>query len=166
MALVVSACSAPAGVTSSALRTYVDQVEKVRLPVNQLLQSADPIINASKDHSITPIAAEQRMDVLERQFATYVVAINAIAPHDARLARIHAPYARTFLLEDTYLSVLAADLVDGRFDNLPTTQNEQRLAIITWRVQLELLARRAGVTLPDDIEQAGRGEIAPSPGGS
>jgi hypothetical protein len=42
----------------------------------------------------------------------------------------------------------------------------QRLAIIEWRVQLQLAAAQAGYLLPADIQQAGRGEIAPSPTGS
>jgi hypothetical protein len=37
------------------------------------------------------------------------------------------------------------------------------LAIVTWRVGLEVVAQQSGVRLPADIQQAGRGEIAPSP---
>ena len=62
--------------------------------------------------------------------------------------------------------MLAADLPGNDFDNLPDTQNAQRLAIIEWRTQLEVAARAAGVRLPADLQQAGRGEIAPSPTGS
>ncbi len=40
------------------------------------------------------------------------------------------------------------------------------LAVIEWRVQLQLAADQAGYLLPADIQQAGRGEIAPSPVGS
>ena len=54
----------------------------------------------------------------------------------------------------------------GDFGNLPDTQDQQRLAIIEWRVQLQLAAAQAGYPLPADIQQAGRGEIAPSPAGS
>jgi hypothetical protein len=69
-------------------------------------------------------------------------------------------------LEDSYLSTLASDLNEGDFDNLPDTQDQQRLAIIVWRTQLQIVARRDHVRLPADIEQAGRGEIAPSLSGS
>ena len=40
----------------------------------------------------------------------------------------------------------------GDFAGLPATQNEQRLAIIEWRTQLEVLARQSGATLPDDLQ--------------
>jgi hypothetical protein len=39
-------------------------------------------------------------------------------------------------------------------------------AIIQWRTDLTVLARRAALDLPADLQAAGRGEIAPSPGGS
>jgi hypothetical protein len=45
---------------------------------------------------------------------------------------------------------------------LPNTQSQQRAAIIEWRTQLELLAGAVGVHLPADLQQAGRGEIAPA----
>jgi hypothetical protein len=61
---------------------------------------------------------------------------------------------------------LASDLAEGNFGNLPDTQDQQRLAIIEWRTRLQLAATRAGFTLPADIQQAGRGEIAPSVTGS
>jgi len=54
----------------------------------------------------------------------------------------------------------------GPGGNLPSTQDQQRLAIIEWRTQLQLAAARAGFALPADIQQAGRGEIAPSLSGS
>jgi hypothetical protein len=50
----------------------------------------------------------------------------------------------------------------GPGGNLPSTQDQQRLTIIEWRTQLQLAAARAGFALPADIQQAGRGEIAPS----
>jgi hypothetical protein len=70
------------------------------------------------------------------------------------------------VLEDAYLSALAAALPERRFDDLPHTQNRQRAAIVGWRIQLEVLAQRLGVRLPADLQAAGRGEIAPSPSGS
>ncbi len=56
-------------------------------------------------------------------------------------------------------------LAEDDFDSLPDTQSDQRAAIIEWRVQLEILAMRLHVSLPADIQQAGRGEIAPSVSG-
>lgn len=70
------------------------------------------------------------------------------------------------MLEDAYLSALTAALPEHRFDALPDTQSQQRAAIVAWRVQLEVLASRLNVSLPADIQAAGRGEIAPSPSGS
>ena len=77
-----------------------------------------------------------------------------------------SPTPYTYYLEDNYLSTLASDLNEGDFENLPNTQDQQRLDIIVWRTQLELLAKGDGVKLPADIQQAGRGEIAPSLSGS
>jgi len=74
-------------------------------------------------------------------------------------------YAHTFVLQDTYLSALAAALPSRAFDELPHFQNAQRAAIIAWRTRLEVLARRWGATLPADLQIAGRGEISPSPNG-
>jgi hypothetical protein len=106
------------------------------------------------------------MSALEQRFADYTVDINGITPTNPVLRQLHEPYAHTYFYEDSYLATLASDLNDGDFDNLPNTQAAQRLAIVEWRTQLELLARQTGVMLPGDIDQAGRGEIAPSPGGS
>jgi hypothetical protein len=154
------------GVTASELRSYVTQIEAIRLPVNDLLEHADPILNAYHGKKITPAVASGRMSALEQHFAQYLVDVNALVPSNPALAKLHAPYAHTYFYEDSYLSALASDLNDGAFDNLPDTQNVQRLAIIQWRTQLEILARRLGVALPPDLDEAGRGEIAPSPGGS
>ena len=57
------------------------------------------------------------------------------------------------MLEDAYLSALAAALPEGQFDHLPDTQAAQRAAIIDWRTRLTLLARRAGARLPADLQQ-------------
>lgn len=157
----------PAGpVPPRALRTYMAQVQKVRLPVNALLNGADPILNAYGEHTITPAKASAEMNNLEERFARYLLSMQEIHPSNPVLARLNDPYARTYYLEDSYLSTLASDLNEGHFDNLPNTQDQQRLAIIVWRTQLEMVAAGDGVTLPADIQQAGRGEIAPSPSGS
>jgi uncharacterized phage infection (PIP) family protein YhgE len=165
---VAAGCSSSPSrsVSASELRSYVAAVDRIRLPVNQLLTGADPILNGFKTKKISPQTASDQMGALENRFATYAVDINALHLSNARLKKLNDLYAHTFLFEDSYLSTLAADLPDGNFDNLPNTQNEQRLDIITWRTQLEILARTDHVRLPADLHQAGRGEIAPSPGGS
>jgi hypothetical protein len=152
--------------TAAQIVAYVRAVEQVRLPVNTLLGRADPILAARHDHRISATAASARMDALEHRFASYTLTMQLIHPSNPALLAINAPYAATYLDEDSYLATLSADLVDGDFDNLPDTQAAQRLAIVTWRTGLEVVARRAGVPLPADLQQAGRGEIAPSPDGS
>jgi hypothetical protein len=161
-----SATASDAGVSAAELRAYVKEIEAVRLPVNDLLEGADPILEAYHEKKITPAVASGRMSALEQRFADYLVDVNALEPANPALAKLHTPYAHTYFYEDSYLNALASDLNDGNFDNLPNTQNAQRLAIIEWRTQLQILARKLGVTLPPDLDQAGRGEIAPSPGGS
>ncbi len=161
-----SSSAARAGVSATELRAYVSQIETVRLPVNDLLEGADPILDAYHAKTITPAQASTRMSALEQRFAGYLLTANAITPSNQVLARLNTPYAHTYHYEDNYLSALASDLNEGDFDNLPNTQNAQRLAIIEWRTQLEILARENGVGLPPDIQQAGRGEIAPAPAGS
>ena len=158
--------TAPGAPSATDIRAYVAQVERVRLPVNRLLLGADPILDGYRTHTLTPQAASDQMSALERQFADYVVAVQSLDPPNAILRKLNAPYANTYYFEDNYLSVLAADLPGGSFDGLPDTQNAQRLAIIEWRTQLQVVANAAGVRLPADFQQAGRGEIAPSPTGS
>lgn len=166
---MVSACascaSGSSGVTASSLRAYVAAVEPIRLGVNRLLGQADPILNAYHDHQMSGDEAATAMDRLERTFAEATVAIAEVrAPGE--LTALNTPYAHTFVQEDAYLSTLVSDLPDGNFDNLPATQSEQRAAIIAWRTQLQVLADRLHVALPADLQQAGRGEIAPAPTGS
>jgi hypothetical protein len=152
--------------SSRALSSYVERVEPIRLAVNRLLDQADPILEGYRRHRLSPKEAGRRFDRLERRFAGYTERIAAIEPANAELARLHPPYAHTYVLEDAYLSALAAALPVGDFGHLPDTQAAQRAAIIEWRTRLTLLAGRAGVRLPADLQRAGRGEIAPSPGGS
>ena len=96
----------------------------------------------------------------------YDVDIAAVDPPTAQLRALNAPYANTYVFEDTYLSALVAGLTDSELTNLPNTQAAQRAAIIRWRIGLTVLARAADAPLPADLQQAGRGEIAPSPNGS
>jgi hypothetical protein len=150
----------------AAIETYLRQVEPIRLAVNRLLGEADPIIRAYHDHDASPAQAGRRMGQLERRFAAYTVKVAAIEPATAQLRVLHAAYAHTYVLEDAYLSALANGLAERKLDDLPDTQAAQRAAIIGWRTGLTVLADRAGVDLPADLQQAGRGEIAPSPDGS
>jgi hypothetical protein len=151
--------------TAADLTGYVNAVEKIRLPVNTLLLGADPILDAYHEHRITPLQASNRFGQLEENFASYAREMQEITP-PAGLQQINAPYARTYFFEDSYLATLASDLREGDFDNLPNTEDAQRLAIIEWRIQLEVIADRLQVTLPGDLQQAGRGEIAPAIEGS
>ncbi len=142
------------------------QIEPLRLAVNRLLNGADPILRACHNGKASPAAAGRRMGRLERRFAAYTVRVATIEPATPRLRMLHAIYAGTYIFEDAYLSALANGLSERDLDNLPNTQAAQRAAIIRWRTGLTVLADQEGVTLPADLQQAGRGEIAPSPLGS
>jgi hypothetical protein len=150
----------------AAIESYLAQVEPIRLAVNRLLGGADPILKAYHDHDASPAQAGRRMGQLERRFAYYTVKVAAIEPATAQLRVLQAGYAHTYVLEDAYLSALANGLAERELDDLPDTQAAQRAAIIEWRTGLTVLADRAGVALPADLQEAGRGEIAPSPDGS
>jgi len=142
------------------------EVEPIRLAVNELLGGADPILEAFHDKHIAPGEAARRMGRLEQRFAAYAVDIAAVDPPTAQLRALNAGYANTYVFEDAYLSALVAGLADGELTDLPNTQAAQRAAIVRWRIGLTVLARAADAPLPADLQQAGRGEIAPSPNGS
>jgi hypothetical protein len=178
-AVALGACGAHAGPgatgTSSAsshsseraaLVSYLRQVDPIRLAVNQLLTGADPILEAYTKHTISPVKASARMGELESKFAGYTVDIAAVKPAMPALRALHAEYAHTYILEDSYLSALTAGLAQRQLGDLPDTQAVQRAAIIQWRTGLEVLAREAHATLPVDLQQAGRGELRPFPGTS
>lgn len=150
----------------SAIGRYLDEVEPIRLAVNRLLGGADPILGAFGKRRIRPAEAARRLGELERRFAAYTVDIAAVRPPTAELRALNAGYAHTYVLEDAYLSALVAGLAGGNVSDLPNTQAAQRAAIVGWRTALTVLARSAGAPLPADLQQAGRGEIAPSPSGS
>jgi len=82
------------------------------------------------------------------------------------LRLLHGEYAHTYVLEDAYLSALVSGLAGRDLEGLPNTQDSQRAAIIAWRTGLTILARGSHMPLPADLQQAGRGEIAPSSGRS
>jgi hypothetical protein len=150
----------------AALMSYLQQVEPIRLAVNRLLDGADPILSAYHDNRVSSRQASRRMSALERRFAAYTVDMAAIQPTTPQLRSLNAPYAHTYILEDSYLSALATGLAERELDDLPDTQAAQRAAIIQWRTGLTVLARRTGLNLPADLQAAGRGEIAPSANGS
>jgi len=171
--LALCGCASNAGSPATSQRTqrsaierYLGEVEPIRLAVNALLNRADPILDAFDERRITPGEAARRMGQLEHRFATYAVDIAAVDPPTAQLRALNAGYAHTYVFEDAYLSALASGLADGELGDLPNTQAAQRAAIIRWRIGLTVLARAAAAPLPADLQQAGRGEIAPSPDGS
>jgi hypothetical protein len=155
-----------AGQERAALVSYLQQVEPIRLAVNRLLEGADPILSAYRDGRISSRRASLRMGALEQRFAAYTVDMAALQPATAQLRSLNDPYAQTYVLEDAYLSALTAGLAARNLDGLPNTLAVQVAAIIQWRTALAVLARRAAVALPGDLQAAGRGEIAPSPRGS
>lgn len=168
-ALGCGASSRPApGVNQSttALRRYVSQIEPLRLAVNRLLDGADPILGAFRARRLDGVQAARRMGNLEWRFAGYAVAIAAIHPGTPALRSLQAKYAATYVLEDAYLSALVSGLRRDELSHLPRTEPAQRAAVTEWRIGLMVLAQQSGSTLPADLQQAGRGEIAPSPEGS
>jgi hypothetical protein len=148
-----------------ALEDYVAAVQPIRLGINRLLDRADPILEGYRDGDLTAREAQRRIDRLERGVAAYAVRIAAIDAVPNEMHAAHDAYAHTFVLQDTYLSALAAAIPGREFDELPHFQNEQRAAIIAWRTRLQVLADRWGAKLPADLQVAGRGEISPSPEG-
>lgn len=167
---MLALCGCGAGerqrVQRSAIEQYLGEVEPIRLAVNRLLEGADPILSAFEERGIGSGQAARRMGELERRFAAYTVAIAAVNPPSAQLRALNAPYAETYVLEDAYLSALVAGLAEREVSNLPNTQAAQRAAIIQWRTNLTVLAQAAHASLPADLQQAGRGEIAPFPNAS
>jgi hypothetical protein len=148
-----------------ALEDYVAQVQPIRLGINELLDKADPVLEGYRDGDLTAKQAQRGIDRIERGAADYAVRIAAVEDVPDELRAAQDAYAHTFVLQDTYLSALAAALPGRQFDELPDFQNEQRAAIIAWRTRLQVLADRWGATLPADLQVAGRGEISPSPTG-
>jgi hypothetical protein len=160
----VTSCGTPAdtAATATQLRSYLAAVEPIRLGVNHLLDGADPVLDQYRTHRLTGQQTAAAMGDLERAFAAYALDVNALQPANPTLSSLHAAYAHTYILEDSYLSALVAALPDGQFASLPNTQSDQRAAIIEWRIQLEVMGRNMRVALPADLQQAGRGEIAPA----
>lgn len=166
-ALAIAGCgSGTSPSPRGELAAYLSRVEPIRLQVNRLLDRADPILSALRDHRLPATIAQRRFGGLERRFAADAVKIAAIGRVPDPLRKAQRAYAHTYVLEDSYLSALVAAIPNRSFDDLPDTQNRQRAAITAWRIQLEAQARQLGLKPPADLQAAGRGEIAPSPGGS
>lgn len=167
LTLAIAGCGhADSHTPRGELQSYLARVEPIRLAVNHLLDGADPALAAYREHRIGARAAQRRLGQIERRFAAAAVRIAALGPVPASLRDAQRSYAHTFVLEDAYLSALVAALPERAFDELPDTQNQQRAAIVAWRVRVEVMARKVGLKLPADLQAAGRGEIAPSPSGS
>lgn len=167
MALTIAGCgSGTSPSPRDELAAYVSRVEPIRLRVNRLLDRADPTLSALSDHHLPAAVAQRRLGRLERRFAAATVKIAAVGHVPAPLRSAQRAYAHTYALEDSYLSALVAAIPARSFDELPDTQSRQRAAITAWRIQLEVQAHHLGLKLPADLQAAGRGEIAPSPGGS
>src|SRR5436190_665026 len=109
--VALSACGSSSDAGSpgppAQLETYVQQIEPLRLAVNRLLERADPILGAYREHRIGPNVAQRRFDHLERRFAAYATRIAAIrAP--AELRRAAGAHAHTHVPEDSHLGAPAA----------------------------------------------------------
>jgi hypothetical protein len=148
-----------------ALEEYAARVQPIRLGINGLLDKADPILEGYRDGKLSAKRAQRGIDRIERGAASYAVQIASVENIPDELRAAHDAYAHTFVLQDTYLSALAAALPTRAFDELPHFQNEQRAAIIAWRTRLQVLADDWGAQLPANLQIAGRGEISPSPAG-
>jgi hypothetical protein len=168
-ALFASGCgsagnsASPRPADQQALRAYVRAIEPVRHRVDRLLNGTDPILRAYRYQRLSAGEAQRRLRRIERRFVTYVNAVAAVRSVPPDLMAAQRAYAHTYALEDMYLRALIAVLPSRRWDRLPRFTAEQRRIIVQWRAALALEAARVQVPLPDDIQSAGRGEIAPSP---
>ena len=150
-----------------ALEGYLAKVEPIRLAVNRLLARADPILTAYSRHPVGAREAERQTDKLARR------PICCLHGEDQRagagFAGTGGGTARlrpTYILEDAYLSALAAAIPSRCFDNLPRRRVRSaprsspgapgfRSSPIDW-----------ACALPPDLQVAGRGKIAHSLQGS
>jgi len=66
-------------VSAAELQAYAHPIEAVRQPVNDLLEGADPILDADHAESISPAVASPRMSALAPRFAGHRLTVNALA---------------------------------------------------------------------------------------
>jgi hypothetical protein len=155
--------ASPRPADQQSLRAYVNAIEPVRHRVDRLLNGTDPILRAYRYHLLSAAATQGRLRRIERRFLIYVDAVAAVRSVPPDLKAAQRAYAHTYVLEDRYLRALIAAVPGRHWDRLPRFAGEQRRIIVQWRAALALEAARVEVPLPDDIQRAGRGEIAPSP---
>ena len=89
-AFAIAGCGSGSGQSRSPageLRAYIAAVEPLRLAVNRLLDRADPILEAYREHRIGPPTAQRRFGRLERRFAAYAARVAAIRPVPNRRSR-------------------------------------------------------------------------------
>lgn len=170
MAALFAAGCGSAGNTNSprpaeqqALRTYVRAIEPVRHGVDKLLDGADPILSGYRTRRLTAAEAQRQMRGLERRFVDYEKAVGAIRHVPPDLFSAQQAYAHTYVLEDRFLRALIAAVPGRHWEHLPHFESSQRRVIVAWRAAVVLEAARVQVSLPGDIQAAGRGELAPSP---
>ena len=163
MAALVAGCGSSGNPDRHSVRDYVAAIEPLRLGVNKLLDGADPILDSYREHRTSAAAAQRALAGLERRFESYANRVANVRPVPPVLGAAQRAYAHTYVLEDRYLRALIAVLPGRRWDRLPHFEDRQRKVIVAWRATLALEAARVHVSLPRDIQIAGRGEIAPSP---
>ena len=97
-----------------ALEDYVAKVQPIRLGINELLDKADPILEGYREGDLSAKQAQRGIERIERGAAGYAVRIAAIEDVPEEMRAAQDAYAHTFVLQDTYLSALAAALPDAR----------------------------------------------------
>lgn len=158
-----SSSNAPRPADQRTLRAYLAAIEPLRRAVNKLLDGAEPILAGYREHRLTAPEAQRALTRLERRYRSYARRVAAVRPVPPVLLGAQRAYAHTYVLELRYLRALIAALPGRRWDKLPNFQPVQRGVIVAWRGALALEAARVQVPLPEDIQIAGLGEIAPAP---
>ena len=161
-----SGSSTPNGMTAGQVQDYLAQVEPVRRSVNDLLEGADPILHAYRSHQITPDQAARRMNDLEARFAVQGATVEAISSPDPPSRRSTAPTRTPTNSKTPTCGPWPPRSPTATSPICPTRRMPNARQSPHGESELEVLAQQTGATLPDDLQQAGRGEIAPSPTGS
>jgi hypothetical protein len=112
LALLLLGCGADTTTADrrQALEDYVAKVQPIRLGINELLDKADPILEGYRDGDLSAKQAHRGIERIEGGAAGYAVRIAAIQDVPAEMRAAQDSYAHTFVLQDTYLSALAAAL--------------------------------------------------------